>query len=109
VALQSEIERQQTAVAGLEATASQQDEALGGLRVRIATLQDETLPSLERQADRSLAEARSFLEDEGAGDLLEDAGIEYERRRLRQSVEVVRANATRYEGDYCARPSRAIA
>jgi uncharacterized protein YPO0396 len=75
-------------------------EKMGRLRARIETLDDETMPNLERQADQALQDARQFLQDEVAGDMLDDVQKEYERRRQRQPLETVLANATRYEGDY---------
>jgi uncharacterized protein YPO0396 len=90
----------------LEAEARELDEALGGLRARIAALQEETLPGLEEQAAQALQEAQSFLEGEGGSEYLEDARVEYEGRRKRQPVETILANATRYESDYASAETR---
>jgi uncharacterized protein YPO0396 len=98
--LKTEVESCQTVLTALEAEASRQDETIGGLRARIQTLDDETLPGLERQADQALQNAREFLQAEEAGDLVEDAQKEYERRRQRQPLETVLDNATRYENQY---------
>ncbi len=75
-------------------------ERVGSLQNQIETLQGDTLPDLEKQADLALQDARQFLFEEDAEELLEDIGQEYERRCQRQPVETVWTNATRYEGDY---------
>jgi uncharacterized protein YPO0396 len=105
-ALKAEVERGQAVVTALEGEASKQDETIGGLRTRIETLADETMPGLERQADQALQSAREFLQTEEATEMLDDAQKEYERRRQRQSLETVLANATRYEGDYSTAENR---
>ena len=73
---------------------------MGRLEERIATLSGETLPGLERAADEAIQDAQGFLVAEEAEDLLDDAQAEYERRRERQPVETILANAERYENDY---------
>jgi uncharacterized protein YPO0396 len=99
-ALKDEVERHQADVTALEAKASKQDETIGGMRARIESLADETLPNLEHQADQALQDAREVLQTEDAEETLDDAQREYERRRQRQPMETVLVNATRYEGDY---------
>jgi len=105
-ALKMEVERRQTAVTTLEAEASRQDKMIGGLRARIEALTDETLPNLERQADQALRDACEFMQIEEAEESLDDVQKEYERRRQRQPLETVLANATRYEGDYRSAENR---
>jgi uncharacterized protein YPO0396 len=104
--LKAEVEQCQAALTALETKASKQDETIGGLRARIAALADETLPSLERQADQALQSAREFLDAEAALEMLDDAHKEYERRRGRQPLETVLANAMRYENDYQSAENR---
>jgi uncharacterized protein YPO0396 len=104
--LKAEVESCQAVVTALEAEASKQDETIGGLRARIETLNDETLPGLERQADQALQNAREFLQTEEAEALLEDAQKEYERRRQRQPLETALDNATRYENQYQSAENR---
>jgi uncharacterized protein YPO0396 len=104
--LKAEVEGYQTVVGALEAQASQQDETIGGLRARIETLADETLPGLEQQADEALQSAREFLQGEEGLESLEEAQTEYERRRQRQPLDTVLVNATRYEGDYQSAENR---
>ena len=105
-ALKEKVERRQAAVTTLEAEASNQDKMIGGLRARIEALADETLPNLERQADQALRDACEFVQTEEAEESLDDVQKEYERRRQRQPLETVLANATRYEGDYRSAENR---
>lgn len=98
--LRVEVAVQQSRVRELEEQLTPLGEAIGGLRNSIARLQTETLPGLEQQAAAALEEARAFLEQEQGADLLEEVQKEYERRRQRQPLDTVLANATRYEGDY---------
>jgi uncharacterized protein YPO0396 len=84
----------------LEQEAGELRESIGSLRARIESLETETLPDLERQADAVLQDAQEFLRAEDGEGVLENARKEYERRRGRQPLETVLANATRYEGDY---------
>lgn len=90
---QAEVERRQKQMETL-------GESIGGLKNRLDTLSQETLPHLERQADEVLQEARAFLVLEEAEEMLEDLHKEYERRRQRQPLETVLENTTRYESDY---------
>jgi len=89
----------------LERKAEALGEEIGSLRTRIEALSQETMPGLERQADRALQDAHQFLQDEAdqnpsAKDLLDEAQTEDQRRRQRQPLETVLANGTRYESDY---------
>jgi uncharacterized protein YPO0396 len=99
-ALKTEVEAREKKVSRLQKEMETLGEAIGGLKNRLETLTNETMPGLERQADEALQEARGFLLLEEAEDLLEEAQKEYERRRQRQPVETVRDNAARYENDY---------
>jgi uncharacterized protein YPO0396 len=98
--LRAEVARCQAKVDEMQGQAVHLERGIGRLEARIATLEDETLPGLERAADETLQEASAFLQVEAAEDLLEDVQAEYERRRKRQPLETILANATRYEGDY---------
>jgi uncharacterized protein YPO0396 len=75
-------------------------ETIGGLKNRLETLVNETMPGLSLQAAEALQEAQVFLMLEEAEDLLENAQAEYERRRQRQPVETIRENATNSETRY---------
>jgi uncharacterized protein YPO0396 len=98
--LQAEVARCQAKADELQSQSVLLERELGRLEERIATLTGEMLPGLERAADEALEDAKSYLQEEGAEDLLKDVQVEYERRRARQSLETVLHNATRYEGDY---------
>jgi uncharacterized protein YPO0396 len=99
-ALRAEVERHQASVYALQAEAGQLERHIGGLGARIEVLSDETIPSLEREADQVLQDAHQFLAHEDVEDMLDEVSKEYERRRQRQPLETVLTNATRYEGDY---------
>jgi uncharacterized protein YPO0396 len=98
--LHAEVERRQEGVDGLQAKVSQLERDIGGLGARVETLVGETIPGLEHEADEVLQDVGQFLQQEEAEALKEEIGNEYERRRQRQPVETVLANATRYEDDY---------
>ncbi len=104
--LKLEVQSREAEVNRLQKEADSLGEQIGGLKNRLYTLGSETLPGLERQADAVLREAQEFLGLEEAEEMLEDLLKEYERRRQRQPVETVLANATRYESDYQAAESR---
>jgi uncharacterized protein YPO0396 len=99
-ALRAQVAQRQAKVDELQAAAVALEREMGRLEERIATLSAETLPGLERAADGAIRDAQGFLVAEGAEDLLEDVQAEYERRRARQPVETILANAERYENDY---------
>ncbi len=99
-ALQAEVEQRQAAVNALQAEADQLERSIGGLGARIESLSAEAIPGLEREADRAIQGARQFLAQEAADDMLDEVGKEYERRRQRQPLETVLANALRYESDH---------
>jgi len=76
---------------------------IGGLENQVKTLSGETLPGLEREADRALQSAREFLTLETGEDweeTLAETEKEYERRRERQPLETILQNAARYENDH---------
>ncbi|MEW5958228.1 MAG: SbcC/MukB-like Walker B domain-containing protein [Chloroflexota bacterium] len=104
--LQGEIERHLATVSALETDGRDLDQALGRLAERIDTLTHETMPGLERQADEILRAAQTFLWQEEAEELLDEAQKEYERRRQRQPVETIHDNAARYESEYQAAENR---
>jgi len=104
--LRAQVEARRARVNELEKETGELGETIGRLQGHIETLDGETMPNLERQASQALQDARRFLQDEGAGDVLDDAQKEYERRRGRQPLETVLTNATRYEGDYCTAENR---
>jgi uncharacterized protein YPO0396 len=91
--LEAEVHRQQQELNGLVETS-------GRLKNRIETLNNETMPGLERQAAQVLQEAQNFLIMEEAEALLENAQAEYERRRQRQPVETIQENAAGLESRY---------
>jgi len=106
--LQAEVESRQEEAHQLYEENTSLERRIGRLENRVQTLSEETLPDLERAADRALQSARQFLaletgEPNGDGSL-EDAEAEvekeYTRRRERQALETVLQNATRYENDY---------
>jgi uncharacterized protein YPO0396 len=99
-ALQAAVERQQMTVNGFQAEADQLERDSGGLEARIETLAGETIPNLEREVDEVVQDMEQFLSRENAGELGDEIDKEYSRRRERQPLETVLANAVRYEGDY---------
>jgi uncharacterized protein YPO0396 len=105
-ALQAEVERRQAKVNDLQGQAIGLEREIGRLEERVATLADEMLPGLERDADQALQDAAAFLQEEGAEETLADVGVEYERRRKRQPLETILHNATRYENDYQSAENR---
>lgn len=98
--LKAEVARQQAEVTRLQQETETMGERIGGLKNRIETLQEETLPGLEKRASETLQTAKGFLLLEEAEDLLEEAQTEYERRRQRQPVETVRDNSANNERRY---------
>jgi uncharacterized protein YPO0396 len=99
-ALRARVTQRQAKVDELQAAAVAIEREMGRLEERIATLSGETLPELERAADGAIQDAQGFLAAEEGEALLEDARAEYERRRARQPVDTILANAERYENDY---------
>jgi uncharacterized protein YPO0396 len=99
-ALRAEVAARQTQADQLQGELAQIERNIGGLEMRVKTLAEETIPSLEREADQVAQSAGEFLRLERAEDALDEVVKEYERRRERQPLETVLQNATRYEGDY---------
>jgi uncharacterized protein YPO0396 len=98
--LKAEVERHTGTVNQLEQEEKTLGERIGGLKNRLETLAEETIPNLEKQAAEVLQEAKNFLMVEDGEDLLEDAQREYERRRQRQPVETIRDNGAANERRY---------
>ncbi len=98
--LKAEVKTRQADVNRLQQQTDEMVEKIGGLKNRLETLEQETLPDLEKQAAEVLQAAQDFLVKEEAGDLLEDAQKEYGRRRQRQPVETVRDNGANSERRY---------
>jgi uncharacterized protein YPO0396 len=99
-ALRAEVAARQKQADQLQGELAQIERNIGGLEMRAKTLAEETIPSLERQADQIAQSAGEFLRFEQAEDALDEVVKEYERRRERQPLETILQNATRYEGDY---------
>ncbi|MBN1889273.1 MAG: AAA family ATPase [Thermoflexales bacterium] len=99
-ALRGQVEACRGQAEQLQADLSQLDKHIGGLEMRAATLAEQTIPALEREADGAAQSALEFLRAEQAEDALDEANKEYERRRERQPLDVVLQNAVRYEGDH---------
>jgi uncharacterized protein YPO0396 len=73
---------------------------IGQLQTQAAALAQEKIPALERAVEATQQAADEFLVTEGAEDMRDDAGKEYERRRERQPLETILENSMRYEGDW---------
>ena len=104
--LRARVERCQARVDDLQQQAAHLEREIGRLEERIATLNDDTLPGLERDADEALQDAAAFLQEEGAEAMLAEVQAEYERRRKRQPLETILHNANRYENDYQSAENR---
>ncbi len=104
--LRNEVARAQSESDRLQAAAKQLDQQVGGWEAKAKLLESETIPQLERAADEALQSARQFLSAENADEMVEEIDREYARRRERQPLETVLANATRYEGDYQSAEAR---
>ena len=98
--LHAEVAVRQVQADQLQGELAQLNRNIGGLEMRVKTLAEEMIPSLEREADQIAQSAGEFLRFEQAEDALDEVVKEYERRRERQPLETVLQNATRYEGDY---------
>jgi uncharacterized protein YPO0396 len=105
-ALEAELKRTTAAAAGAQTRLSEAERNIGGLATRLKTLDDETIPALERTTAAALEMAREFLQIEEAADMLDDLEKEYDRRRERQALETIWENAGRYESDYTNSESR---
>lgn len=98
--LKAEVDAREAEVNRLKQDETGLNQSIGALKHEVETLSQATLPGLEKQAADALQAARHFLLLEAAEEMLDDAQSEYERRRQRQPVEIVRDNALRYESDY---------
>ncbi len=84
-----------------QAEVSAIERALGKLEEKIAQLETESIPSLERSADAALQDAENFLAEENAEDeTVSDVQKEYERRIERQPLEVILENSTKKQNEY---------
>ncbi len=91
---QNERDQAQSEVSAIERT-------LGKLEEKIAQLETESIPSLERSADAALQDAENFLAQENAEDeTVSDVQKEYERRIERQPLEVILENSTKKQNEY---------
>ncbi|HKZ71380.1 MAG TPA: SbcC/MukB-like Walker B domain-containing protein, partial [Anaerolineales bacterium] len=100
-ALQTEADRCQKELDVSQNQARELDQQVGRLEARSKVLETETVPQLERSVESGNQSAAQFLEAERADSaLVEEIEKEYTRRRERQPLETVLANATRYAGDY---------
>ncbi|MGH2523424.1 MAG: SbcC/MukB-like Walker B domain-containing protein, partial [Anaerolineales bacterium] len=104
--LRAEVARCQAEFDRLQAEARQLDQQVGGWEAKAKALEGETIPQLELAAGESMQSARGFLATESVEAMLEEVEKEYERRRERQPLETVLANAARYEGDYQSAEAR---
>lgn len=104
--LQAEVARCQTEFDRVQAETRQLDQQIGGWEAKALSLQNDVVPGLERAADEASQSAKQFLSIENAESMLEEVEKEYDRRRERQPLETVLANATRYVGDYETAESR---
>ncbi len=73
---------------------------IGGLQERERSLSSERIPELSQALEAARGEADRFLIEEEAEEAREEIEADYERRRERQPLAVVRDNAERYEGDH---------
>ncbi|MEK9164333.1 MAG: SbcC/MukB-like Walker B domain-containing protein, partial [Chloroflexota bacterium] len=104
--LRAEVERCQAEFERVQNETRQLDQQIGSWGAQAQTLGSDAIPQLERAAEEALQSARQFLSAESADEMLEEAEKEYERRRERQPLETVLANAARYVGDYESAESR---
>ncbi len=105
-ALRAQVDARRAQADGLQAELSELDKHIGGVDMRAKTLNDETIPTVEREADQAAQSALAFLRFEQAEDALDEVNKEYERRRERQPLETVLQNATRYESEYQSAETR---
>jgi uncharacterized protein YPO0396 len=99
--LKAEVTRCQNERDQAQAEVSAIERALGKLEEKIAQLETESIPSLERSADAALQDAENFLAQENAEDeTVSDVQKEYERRFERQPLEVILENSTKKQNEY---------
>jgi uncharacterized protein YPO0396 len=104
--LRARIEACRAEAERLQSEAAQLDQSIGGWRQQAESLETETVPGLERAIAEHAHNAEQFLLDQASDELREEIGREYERRRERQPLETVLANAVRYEGDHAGAEAR---
>lgn len=104
--LRAEVGRWRGEAERLGGEASRLDQQIGGWKGQAERLEVEDLPRLEKAIEDAAQSARQFLAEAKAEESLEEIEKEYERRRERQPLEVVLANAARYEGDHQSAESR---
>ena len=100
--LRAEVARRQAEQDGVRDATAQLDRQLGALEQQARDLSQVTLPRLEQAAAEAAQDLEQFLAQAGAESAEDRAENEkeYQRRRERQPLETILANATRYEGDY---------
>jgi uncharacterized protein YPO0396 len=99
-ALQAEAQRARAAADDVQSRLSQADRDIGTTQQRVYSLDHDIIPDLEQKGADAVEAALGFLLLEGAGELVEEAGKEYARRRERQALETVLENAERAETSY---------
>lgn len=98
--LKAEVERRTHEVQERQSQAARLERQIGGWEQRAETLAQAVVPQLERWIEAAAHEADQFLAAEMAAEMQGEIEREYARRRERQPLETVLANAARYEGDY---------
>jgi uncharacterized protein YPO0396 len=105
--LRADVEQHQVRFNRLQVEGNALERRMGGWEADAQALSEGEIPRLEREIDRSIQDAETFLASESTDDELRvEIGKEYARRRERQPVEVIQQNAERYEGDYQAAETR---
>jgi uncharacterized protein YPO0396 len=104
--LQAEAQRARRTVDELQARLSEADQGIGDLRRQVRTLDQDTIPRLEREGAGAVQAAHRFLALEAADDMADDLEREYARRRERQALDVVLENGARYEEDHTRAEAR---
>ena len=102
--LRAEVVRRQAELDRVRGDAEQLAREIGRLEGQSDNLVKDRIPALEQAVERAAQESLQFIAAEGAAgdaaDMAEELAKEYDRRRERQPLETILANATRYEGDY---------
>ena len=105
--LRAEVAQRQSDLDRVRAEAEALARETGRLEAQADGLANRDIPALEQAVEQAALDAQQFLAAEGADGMGDEVAREYERRRERQALETVLANATRYEGDYQQAESRA--
>ena len=99
--LRAAVERCQMEANRLQTETSAFERHIGNLEAEVKNLETEVIPGLERQVDVALQSAENFLLSESVDDeTRSEVEKEYERRRERQPLDIIRENAARYENDH---------